>query len=249
MKSVLFALAVLVPLSSCWKPISVHPAAFSYTQSHPAIGGGSETASSSITRKSSNELLNSDSVDSLLESFHKDDYSHSHHIEDVSALRHLNDGRIPSRAKALHFESSIFNGIFHDVSKVSECLWHSLAKKNILLTPTLFSLTLVLCLILTLFLSLYLSFSKSFIFIFHFPLYAKFKFLFHSFFSSLLSWANKFHLSHTRTQKGKILRRCKTSGCEIFLTFFLTRSFSSFLVKLAKKLLNVVKWLVENLKI
>jgi hypothetical protein len=118
MKSILFALAVLVPLNSCWKPISVHPAAFSVSQTYPALG--SETAS--ITRKSSNELLNSDSVDSLLESFHKDDYSHSHHIEDVSALRHLNYGRFPSSAKALHFESSILNGNFHDVSKASECL-------------------------------------------------------------------------------------------------------------------------------
>lgn len=100
-----FSLALvilLVPTISCWKPIPSHPSAFSVSQSYPA----------SITRKSSNELLNSDTVDIYVDSFHKDDYIHSH--QDVSALRHLNDGR---KSKALHFESSIFNGIFHDVSR------------------------------------------------------------------------------------------------------------------------------------
>lgn len=100
-----------MPIINCWKPISPHPAAFSVSQSYPALG------SEIITRKSSNELLSSDSVDSILDSFHKDDYSHSQHVEDVSALRHLNNGRISSSAKALHFEKNIFNGIFHDVSR------------------------------------------------------------------------------------------------------------------------------------
>lgn len=105
-----FSLALvtlLVPTISCWKPIHSHPSAFSVSQSYPPL---SET--SSITRKSSNELLNSDNVDIYVDSFHKDDYIHSH--QDVSAFRHLNDGR---NSKALHFESSIFNGIFHEVSR------------------------------------------------------------------------------------------------------------------------------------
>lgn len=119
MRKLLIFVALLVPIIDCWKPISGHPSAFSISQSYPALG--SETASS-ITRKSSNELLSSDSVESILDSFHKDDYSHSHHVEDVSALRHLNNGRISS-AKALHFERNIFNGNFHEVSSKSlECL-------------------------------------------------------------------------------------------------------------------------------
>lgn len=104
---------LLVPLVSCWKPISVHPSAFSVSQSYPPLA----SEASSITRKSSNELLNSDTVDIYVDSFHKDDYIHNH--QDVSALRHLNDGR---NSKALHFESSIFNGMFHDVSKESSSL-------------------------------------------------------------------------------------------------------------------------------
>lgn len=107
-----FSLALftlLVPMISCWKPISPHPSAFSVSQSYPPLG--SEVAP--LTRKSSNELFNSDNVDIYVDSFHKNDYIHS---QDVSALRHLNDGR---NSKALHFESSIFNGIFHVVSKAS----------------------------------------------------------------------------------------------------------------------------------
>jgi hypothetical protein len=102
-------ITLLVPTISCWKPISPHPSAFSVSQSYPPLG-----SESSFTRKSSNELLNSDTVDIYVDSFHKDDYLHS--TQDVSALRHLNDGR---NSKALQFESSIFNGIFHDVSKAS----------------------------------------------------------------------------------------------------------------------------------
>lgn len=104
----LLLVTLLVPTISCWKPISGHPSAFSVSQSYPPLG--SEAAA--ITRKSSNELLNSDTVDIYVDSFHKDDFIQSH--QDVSALRHLNDGRY---SKALQFESSIFNGIFHDVSK------------------------------------------------------------------------------------------------------------------------------------
>lgn len=98
--------ALLAPYISCWKPIPAHPSAFSVSQSYPPLG-----SESTITRKSSNELLNSDTVDIYVDSFQKDDYIHSH--QDVSVLRHLKDGR---NSKALHFESSIFNGIFHDVS-------------------------------------------------------------------------------------------------------------------------------------
>lgn len=109
MRKLLLALVtLLVPYISCWKPISVHPSAFSVSQSYPQLG-----SESTITRKSSNELLNSDTVDIYVDSFHKDDYIHRN--QDVSVLRHLKDGR---NSKALQFESTIFNGFFHDVSKV-----------------------------------------------------------------------------------------------------------------------------------
>lgn len=109
-KFTLALVTLLVPTISCWKPIHSHPSAFSVSQSYPPL----DSEASSITRKSSNELYNSDNVDIYVDSFHKDDHFQSH--QDVSALRHLNDGR---NSKALHFESSIFNGNFHDVSKAT----------------------------------------------------------------------------------------------------------------------------------
>lgn len=104
--------ALIAPYISCWKPIPSHPSAFSVSQSYPPIGG-----ESTIARKSSNELLNSDTVDIYVDSFHKDDYIHSH--QDVSVLKHLKDGR---SSQSLRFESNIFNGIFHDVSKAFSSL-------------------------------------------------------------------------------------------------------------------------------
>ena len=98
---------LLVPSISCWKPIPSHPTAFSISQSYPSFGN-----EASITRKSSNELLSSDTSDFYVDSFHKDNFAQSH--EDVSAFRHVNDGR---NSKSFQFENNIFNGIYHDVSK------------------------------------------------------------------------------------------------------------------------------------
>jgi hypothetical protein len=104
MSKIIFSLLVSLPLISCWKPVS-HPAAFTVHQNFPAHG--IET----ISRKSSNEILASDSVDSLLDSIHRTKHEFT---DDVSAFG-LNDGRFFS-SKALNFENSHLNGIFHDVS-------------------------------------------------------------------------------------------------------------------------------------
>lgn len=102
MKKILISLISILSIATCWKPIE-HPAAFTVHQTFHA----NEPV---LSRKSSNEIFNSDSVDSLLDSFHKTGYSSDN---SESALG-INDGR---SSKALHFESNKFNGIFHDVSR------------------------------------------------------------------------------------------------------------------------------------
>lgn len=113
-KMLIFSFLSILPMINCWKPItSSHPASFSIQQSFPA--------NSEFTRKSSNEISSSDSVDSYIESYHRNEFPSGE-----SALR-LSDapsgGERVLSAKSLHYDtSSKFNGIFppshtHDVSK------------------------------------------------------------------------------------------------------------------------------------
>jgi hypothetical protein len=115
MRNILIQLVAVLPLISCWKPLTSHPSAFSVHQSYPASGGGGN-----IARKSANELVyGSDTIadSSIVDSFHKNDFRD----EPVSVQRFNNAGFF--NPKALHFDSfNNFHGYIHEVSRRRESL-------------------------------------------------------------------------------------------------------------------------------